>query len=118
MKDGIVVGEGGTFTGFELGDNTILLNASHSLGVLFQGHVSQAVVAGNSITAEGKPSGVKAFASKGPGNSGNNFQYNKISDSFAVDDGIRKSSCAFSNRTPAGPPHKNFPDTQRKPFVQ
>ena len=117
-KYGIVVGETGTFTNFELRDNTILLNASHSIGILFQGHASQGVVIGNSLTPEGTPSGVKAFAVKGSGNTGNNFQYNKIPDSFSVDDGIRKSSCAFSNRTPAGAPLKDFPDTQGKPCVQ
>jgi hypothetical protein len=116
-KYGIVVGETGKFTNFELRDNTILLNESHSIGILLQGHVSQALVAGNSITAEGTPRGVKAFASKGPGNTGNNFQYNKIADSFSVDDGIRKSSCAFSNRNSSGAAFKNFPDTQAKPCV-
>lgn len=116
-KYGIVIGEAGTFTNFELLDNAILLNSSNSIGILLQGHASQGVIARNSITEEGRPSGVKAFASKGPENTGNNFQYNKISDSFAVDGGIRKSSCAFSNRNPAGGPHRGFPDTQARPCV-
>jgi len=116
-KYGMVIGETGSFWNFELRDNTILLNASRSIGILFQGHVSQGLVSGNSITVEGTPGGVKAFASKGPDNTANNFQYNKLSDSLAVDQAIRKSSCAFSNRNPAGAPHRNFPDTQAKACV-
>ncbi|MBZ5524168.1 MAG: hypothetical protein LAP21_18185 [Acidobacteriia bacterium] len=116
-KYGIVVGEAGTFTNFELLDNRIFLDSSRSIGILFQGHASQGVIARNSITAEGTPDGVKAFASKGPDNTGNNFQYNKISDSFSVDQSLRKSGCAFSNQNPAGAPHRNLPDTQVRPCV-
>jgi hypothetical protein len=116
-KWGMVIGETGTFSNFELRDNTILLNTSRSIGILFQGHVSKGLVTGNSITAEGTPSGVRALVSKGPDNTGNSFQYNTISDSLGVDRAIVKSGCAFSNRSPAGAPLRYFPDTQAKPCI-
>lgn len=110
-KYGIVIGETGSFRDFEVHYNTIVLNTPRSIGILLQGHVSGAVITGNSITVEGTPGGVKAFATKGSDNTGSSLQYNKLHESLGVDDTIRKSSCAFSNQS------RNLPDTQAKPCV-
>src|SRR6267142_1540943 len=114
-KYGIVIGEKGSFTNFELLDNKIVLNQPHSIGILLQGHAAQGTIARNTILAEGPASGAKAFANKGPDNTGNSFLNNKISDSLEMDSGLRKSNCFFSNQNQAGAAHRNVPDTQSKP---
>lgn len=121
-KYGIVVGGGATFTNFKILNNTLQINKSGVAGLILQGNVTHAVVAGNTMLAENS-SASKSVAirnsSAGP-NRNNAYQANQIGPGLkiAFEGASQKSqSCFFGNHDERGRPRSDLPDNHNGPCV-
>ena len=119
---GIVIGGDGTYADFKISGNTIQIDKSRVIGLVFQGNVTGAVVRGNSILAE---SGVKAAAIRnhagdwpaGP-NVNNTYESNRISSGLRAEfKGLswQSRSCVFGNLDEHGKPSKDLKDNHAGP---
>lgn len=125
QKYGFVIGGGGTYANFKILNNTVLLNKPGAAGLLFQGNVTHATVAGNTLQVEG-PSGqykaMRIFSARGAGaNHDNIYQSNQIAAGLkaAFEGASQKSqNCFFGNRDENGQPDKDMPDNHNGPCVQ
>ena len=116
-KYGIVIGGGGTYTNFRILENTIEINKSGVIGVIFQGNVTGTVFRGNSILAA---AGVKAVAisnyARGlrtGANVNNVYQSNRISAGLDVSFkglSLKSRSCIAGNQDENGKPSSRLRD--------
>ncbi len=104
QKYGIVVGGGAAFSNFRIVNNTIRIDRSGVIGLLFQGNVTGATVAGNSFIAE-NPQAAKSTAMRIASPHGskdasrnNTYQSNQIAAGMktAFEPGSLKSQNCFS----------------------
>lgn len=124
-KYGIVIGGAGTYKGLIIEGNTIQLDQPGSIGLLFQGNVTDTVVQGNRFLWEGKSSfrqflmgatAIKNYAGHfggAGGNRNNRYQGNIISEKLSIlfSGPLRRDeSCAAGNRDPNGQPLRELPD--------
>jgi hypothetical protein len=124
-KYGIVIGGFGTYQGLIIKGNTIRLDQPGSIGLLFQGNVTDTVVQGNRFLWEGKSSfrqflmgatAIKNYAGHfggAGGNRNNRYQGNIISEKLSVlfsGPSRQDESCAAGNRDPNGQPLRELPD--------
>ncbi len=110
---GIVIGGGAQYSDFQILSNTIEINSNSVIGILFQGNVTNALIAGNRIAADSpRPRSVEAIAFKRSGNANNKYNFNQIDSGFGV---ARpdNTSCMFSNIDQQGNPIVSLPNTQR-----
>ena len=126
QKFGFVIGGGGTYTNFKILNNTVLLNKPGAVGLLFQGNVTHATVAGNTLQVEGPSSGqfkaMRIFSARGTGpNHDNVYQSNQIATGLkaAFEGSSQKSqNCFFGNHDENGRPAKDMPDNHSGPCTQ
>lgn len=124
-KYGIVIGGSGTYKGFIIEENTIRLDQPGTIGLLFQGNVTDTVVRGNKFLWEGKSSflqflmgatAIKNYAGHfggAGGNRNNRYQGNIISEKLSIlfrGPSRRDESCAAGNRDENGRPLRELPD--------
>ncbi len=112
-KYGIVVGGGGTYANFKLLKNTVLLNQPGSFGLIFQGNVTGAIVAGNKILADS--SALQATAIRQSGQNNNNvYQDNQIAGglTIALNASQPSQNCFFANLDENGKPRKDLPNNR------
>lgn len=125
-KYGIVIGGAGTFAGFKFLNNVIQLDKPGTIGFVFNGNVTGAVIAGNKILVEFFP-GARATAFRnysaskqaGP-NRDNIYQSNQIAGGMAVTfegPSQKSQNCFFDNRDEHGNPHKGLPDNHGGPCI-
>jgi hypothetical protein len=121
---GIVVGGRGTYADFKISDNTIEIDKSGVVGLVFRGNVTGAVVRGNSILAKPgtKATAVRSYAGElqaGP-NLNNVYESNRISSGLrAAFNGLswKSRSCVFGNLDEQGSPSKVLEDNHAGPCV-
>ena len=126
QKYGFVIGGGGTYANFKILNNTVLLNKPGAAGLIFQGNVTHATVAGNKLQVEGPSIGqfkaMRIFSAHGTGpNHDNVYQSNQIAAGLkaAFEGPSQKSqNCFFGNHDEDGRPDKNMPDNHNGPCVQ
>jgi hypothetical protein len=126
-KYGFVVGGGGTYANFKFLDNTVQFDKSGSVGFIFQGNVTGAIIAGNKVLAD-TASGARSIAvrnySAGPQsgpNSNNAYQSNQIASAMSVvfeAPSQKWQSCFFDNRDERGNARKDLADNHNGPCVQ
>lgn len=129
-KYGIVVGGAGTYNHFTIKDNTIEMDASGAIGLVFQGNVTNTVVAGNNFLW--RPSGtlqgfvgataIRNFSNgrSAGANRDNNYQGNKISAKLNISfKGPSKISdnCVWGNRDENGRALRDFVDNRKNGCV-
>ena len=126
QKYGFVIGGGGTYTNFKILNNTVLLSKPGAAGLLFQGNVTHATVAGNTLQVEGSSTGqfkaMRIFSARGTGpNHDNVYQSNQIAAGLKVafeGPSQKSQSCFFGNHDENGRPAKDMPDNHNGPCVQ
>jgi hypothetical protein len=125
-KYGIVVGGGGTYANFKILNNTLRLDKSGSIGLIFQGNVTGAIIAGNKILADSSSAAdATAINSRGASqqvgaNTGNIFQSNQIAGGMKIvfaDARQNSQNCFFNNREEKGGTLKGLPDNHNGPCV-
>lgn len=121
---GIVIGGGGTYSGFIIANNTVRIDRAGVIGLLFQGNVTDALVQGNNFLWEGsgslrgllmRPAAIKNSSADGSreGNRNNVYRANKISEKLKVvftGRSRREGSCATGNSDENGRPSRELPD--------
>jgi hypothetical protein len=121
----MVIGGGGSYADFDISGNTIQINKSNVIGLLFQGNVTGTVVHDNSIIAESR---VKATAIRntsptfsGGANVNNVYEANRISSSLKAafqGSSSQSRSCFFGNVDETGKASKEFADNHRGTCVK
>jgi hypothetical protein len=125
-KYGIVVGGAGTYDHFVIKDNTIEMDASGVIGLVFQGNVTSSVVEGNNFLW--RPSGsLQGFmgatairnysAGRAPANRNNSYQGNKISDKLKISfkaPSRLSDNCLWGNRDENGRPLHDLADNRKQ----
>lgn len=128
-KYGIVVGGGGTYAGFIIRNNTIQIDQSGVIALIFQGNVTDAEVQGNKFLWRGKTTimgylvGATAIRNYAAGrgalaNRGNAYQENRISAGLKITfsgSSRMDANCLFGNRDESGKALKQLPDNSRRP---
>ena len=114
---GMVIGGSAQYSNFRILSNTIEINRNSVTGILFQGKVTNALVADNALIADSAaPTSVNAIAVRGQGNANNMFNSNHIYRGFTVN--IHdKTSCMFGNVDEGGHPSTSLPNSQNKMCV-
>ena len=123
---GIVVGGGGTYSGFKFLNNTLEIDRSGVIGFLFRGNVTGAVIAGNRLIAENgsgaKATAIKSYSASGKAvpNSNNSYQSNQIAAGMSLDFQGRSKmqNCFFDNRDDAGKAKRDMTDNHDGPCVK
>jgi hypothetical protein len=124
-KYGFVIGGSGTYANFKFLNNTVQIDRSGVMGILFNGNVTRATIQGNKILAEN--SGTRATAIKnysasreaGP-NRDNIYQSNQIGAGMTIvfqKPSEKSQNCFFDNRDERGNPLKDVPDNHGGPCV-
>ena len=73
----MVLGGKGTFAGFQVNYNTIVLNSNSAMGMILQGNVTNAHITGNSITTDHpSPRNIQAMVIRNSGNQNNTYESN------------------------------------------
>lgn len=125
-KYGIVVGGGGTYDHLVIKDNTIEMDKSGVIGLVFQGNVTNAAVEGNKFLW--RPAGsLQGFmgatairnysAGRAPANRNNSYQANKISDKLAISfkgPSRLSDNCVWGNRDENGRPLHGLADNRKQ----
>jgi hypothetical protein len=114
---GIVIGGSAQYSNFQILSNTIEIDRNSVTGILFQGKVTNALVADNALVAVSPaPASVNAIEVRNKGNANNMFDSNRIHRGFIVN--IHdKGSCMFGNVDEDGHPSASLPNTQNKMCV-
>ncbi|HEU5413626.1 MAG TPA: hypothetical protein VFW31_07715, partial [Candidatus Angelobacter sp.] len=125
-KCGIVIGGSATYADFIIKDNTIQIDQSGVIGLVFQGNVTGALVEGNRFLWRGQssfgsffssPTAIRNFSARSAGvNQKNSYQNNKISSNLKIvfSGPSRKSdSCFFQNRDESGKPLGALSDSNK-----
>ena len=116
-KCGIVIGGSATYADFIIKDNTIQIDQSGVIGLVFQGDVTNALVEGNSFLWRGQssfggffssPTAIRNYSARSAGANGKNtYQNNKISSNLKItfSGASRKGDSCFSqNHDESGKP--------------
>lgn len=122
---GVVIGGGqpdNQFSGWTVADNTIVLGASGTVGIVLRGHVSNSTFSGNTITTDRVVHDGLAIWSleiaNGFSNLDNAFQLNKVDRGlpiqFSQDPGF-SSDCRYRNTDLQGNPIQAFSDNSSTP---
>lgn len=114
-KYGIVIGGGGTYDNFIIKNNTIQIEQTGVIGLVFRGNVTNSVIQSNNILWRGKSSlgtmlfgatAIRNYSSDQSGpNRSNSYQGNKISANLKITfNGPSRASdnCFFENRDEKG----------------
>jgi hypothetical protein len=123
-KYGLVIGGGGTYSNFKITNNTIELDKTKAIGLVFQGNVTKAMLSGNKILADNSAGAhataiVNRSAAKtwGP-NHENTYQGNTITAALksAFEGSSQKGqNCFHSNVDENGKPKNDLPDNRQGP---
>jgi hypothetical protein len=128
-KYGIVIGGRGTYAGFTIRNNTIQIDQSRVIGLVFRGNVTDAEVRGNKFLWRGKSTIMGYFlgatairnysGERGAGaNRGNSYEENKISQGLKITFDRPSSmadNCVFGNRDESANALKQLPDNSKGP---
>lgn len=113
---GILIGGAQTYNNFQLQYNTVSLYQTGSIGILFNGNVTDSTVINNNIIQAISFSGGKGISFSGTGNSNNQFAFNQIASGLG-NGALPPSNCAFDNWNESSVQLTNFPNTQGTPCV-
>jgi hypothetical protein len=123
-KFGLVIGGGGTYADFQIVNNTIQLDKSDAIGLVFQGNVTRAVFSGNKVVADNS-AGTRATAitnlthdNSAGANHDNAYESNTITSTLKVvfrGASQKAQNCFHNNKDEKGNPHKNLPDNRQGP---
>lgn len=114
---GIVIGGSTRFSNFTFLYNTIEINTGSTVGLIFQGNVTNALVGRTDIIADSPaPTGVTGILNSNGGNAGNIYQFNQIFSGFTINFPIYLS-CVFGNWNEVGTQRTDFPNTVTSPCV-
>jgi hypothetical protein len=120
---GVVVGGGGTYDGFLIRGNTVKIDRPGVIALVFEGNVTNAVVAENSFLAEDPSTRATAIRSFSNGRTGpnhnNSYQGNKIGEKLRITFSDRKTqdNCMSGNRDERGRPLRDMPDNHAGPCM-
>ena len=123
-KYGIVVGGDFAFRNFKIANNVVRIDRSGVIGLVFQGGVTGAVVAGNQLLAENssaaKSKAIRNYsaAARASANQGNMYQSNQISPGLKVifEGPSRQSqNCFFGNHDERGRARRDMADNHDGP---
>lgn len=113
---GIVIGGSTRFNNFGFLYNEIYMNTPGSTGVIFQGKVTNAVLARtNFLSHTNSGTAINLF---NPGNIGNVFEYNQIYSGFGIAPSIElpfAASCVYGNWDQNGNQRSDFPNNTSSP---
>ncbi len=124
QKYGIVVGGGAAFSNFRIVNNTIRMNRSGVIGLLFQGNVTGALIAGNTFAAESaqaaKSVAIRIASPRGEKDASRNntYQANQIAAGMKTvfQPGSTKSqNCFSSNHDEQGRTRADLADNHNGP---
>jgi hypothetical protein len=119
QKYGIVVGGGAAFSNFRILNNTIRIDRPGVIGLLFQGNVTGATVAGNAFIAENaqaaRSTAMRIASPRGSSDASRNntYQANQIAAGMKTvfEPGRTKSqNCFFANHDELGRPRPDLAD--------
>jgi len=126
-KYGFVVGGGGVYKNFSIAHNTIQIKDGGVIGILFQGNVTKAAIADNTLRAERSASGnsiaIKNYSASrqiGP-NQNNVYQSNHIDTGLKIAfyaPSQQSQNCMFGNVDERGNRRKDFADNHGTPCVE
>jgi hypothetical protein len=125
-KCGIVIGGSATYADFIIKDNTIQIDQSGVIGLVFQGDVTNALVEGNSFLWRGQssfgaffssPTAIRNYSARSAGaNRKNTYQNNKISSNLKVTfsgPSRKGDSCFSQNHDESGKPLGALADSSK-----
>jgi len=125
-KCGIVIGGSATYADFIIKDNTIQIDQSGVIGLVFQGDVTNALVEGNSFLWRGQssfggffssPTAIRNYSARSAGaNRNNTYQNNKISSNLKVTfsgPSRKGESCFSQNHDESGKPLGALADSSK-----
>jgi hypothetical protein len=116
---GIVIGGSTRFTGFTLLYNTIEINRNPVVGIVFQGSVTNTLVARNDLIGDqGTPAGGTGILIKNGNNASNTYQFNQIFSALNMSPvSLFTQSCIFGNWNEVGTQRTDFPNNVTSPCV-